>query len=610
MPSTPPVSLTNWAGNIAFSPERFERPGTLEHAQEIVASAPRLRVLGSGHSFNSIADTPAVLLSLTGIEPVVEIDAEAGTVRASGWITYAALSRAVHEAGFALHNLASLPHISVAGSLATGTHGSGETNGGLGTAVAALEFIGPDGRLRTVRRGESDFDGSVVHLGALGPVTAVTLDLQPAFEMRQYVYDGLGFDDAVEHFDELAGSAYSTSMFTPWGADPAVQFWAKERVSDQTRPFPPPRRYGAVLADGPRNPVPGADPAACTEQRGRTGPWHERLPHFRFEFTPSAGDELQSEYLVGREHAREALAALRGVSEVLGPVLQISEVRTIAADEQWLSPAFGRDTVAFHFTWVRDYESVEPAIRVLEEALAPFDVRPHWGKLFTIPIAEVRSQYPRMGDFEELRNRVDPEEKFGNDFCSSALGGITRLRVVPDDPEGRALPRRSMRAFRWLLNALGLPCECKATRIRRARNRARDAGFQRRVRRPAVLRADALRAVVFLAVALPADLRVAFLAVAFLVPALLAAVFLAGAVATERLRVEAALEVFFAAFLAVFFAAAFLAALLRAVDSRGNFRFPVTSSLKPVPGRNAGITVFLTRTASPVRGLRAMRAAR
>lgn len=426
--------LANWAGNIAFAPERFAPAASIEAAREIVAASPRLRVLGSGHSFNAIADSPSVMLSLSGIEPEVSIDAERREARASGWITYAALGRAVHEAGFALHNFASLPHISVAGSIATGTHGSGDRCGNLATAVAALEFIGPDGELRTVRRGEPDFAGMVVHLGVLGVVTAVTLDLLPAFEMRQYVYDGLGFDAAAAHFGELTATAYSTSMFTAWGADPSFQFWTKQRVADQTQPFPATQWFGAPLADGPRHPIPGVDPAACTEQQGRTGPAHERLPHFRAEFTPSVGEELQSEYLVDRADAAAALEALRGVSERIAPVVQISEVRTMAADDLWLSPAYGRDTVGFHFTWVRDYESVRPVMGVVEEALAPFAPRPHWGKLFTIPIPEVRSQYPRMRDFEKLRESVDPEKKFANDFCAELLGGTARLRVVSSHP--------------------------------------------------------------------------------------------------------------------------------------------------------------------------------
>ncbi|MCH7231629.1 FAD-binding protein [Glycomyces sp. L485] len=434
--STP--ALTNWAGNIVFDPERFEPVADLDQAREVVAAASRLRVLGSGHSFNAIADSSAVLLSLSGIEPEVDIDAEARRVRASGWITYAALGQAVHEAGFALHNFASLPHISVAGSIATGTHGSGDRVGNLASAVAALEFIGPDGESRTVERGDADFPGSVVHLGALGVVTAVTLDLLPTFAMRQYVYDGLPFDAAIAHFDELTSSAYSTSMFTVWGAEPSFNYWVKQRVSDQTQPFPALQRFGAALADGPRHPIPGVDPAASTEQQGRTGPAHERLPHFRPEFTPSAGEELQSEYLVDRADAPAALEALRGLSARLAPVVQVSEVRTMAADEMWLSPAYRRDTVGFHFTWIRDYESVEPVMALVEHALGAFGPRPHWGKLFTIPITEVRSQYPRMGEFEKLRERVDPEEKFANDFSSELLGGIARLRVVPVHSVGRA----------------------------------------------------------------------------------------------------------------------------------------------------------------------------
>ncbi|MEU5873814.1 D-arabinono-1,4-lactone oxidase [Glycomyces sp. NPDC047369] len=416
MPERAP--LHNWAGNIAFSPARFEAPATLDEARAAVAGADRVRVLGSGHSFNEIAASDDVMLSLAGMEPFAELDILKGTVRAAGWLTYAALSAAVHRAGFALHNMASLPHISVAGSIATGTHGSGDRNGNLATAVAAIEFIGPDGELRTVRRGEEDFAGSVVHLGALGVVHSVTLDLLPAFEMRQYVYDGLGLDAVLANFDELTGAAYSTSLFTPWGADPAFQFWVKQRTADQTHPFPPSSRFGAPLADGPRHPVPGVDPAACTVQQGQTGPWHERLPHFRPEFTPSSGDELQSEYLIARTDAVAALEALAGIGERLGSVLQICEVRTMAADDLWLSPAFERDTVGLHFTWTSDEAAVRPVVGALEAALEPFSARPHWGKLFTIPMNEIGSRYRRMGDFAKLRARVDPEGKFTNGFSA------------------------------------------------------------------------------------------------------------------------------------------------------------------------------------------------
>lgn len=426
MPDRAPTALQNWAGNIRFSPSRFEAPATLDEARAAVAAAPRLRVLGSGHSFNDIAASDATMISLAGIEPDVQISALTGTVRTSGWITYAALSDAVHRAGFAIHNMASLPHISVAGSIATGTHGSGNRNGNLATAVAALEFIGPDGELRTVTRGEEDFPGSVVHLGALGVVHAVTLDLLPGFEMRQYVYDGLAFDKAVAHFDELTSAAYSTSLFTAWGAEPTFQYWVKQRTADQSHPFPQANWYGAPLATGPRHPVPGVDPAACTVQLGQTGPWHERLPHFKPEFTPSAGDELQSEYLVDRADAPAALEALAGIGDKLATVTQISEIRTMAADDLWLSPAYGRDTVGLHFTWVSDFAAVRPVMLALEAALEPFSPRPHWGKLFSVPMSEVRSRYPRMADFEKLCERVDPEGKFANGFSTAVAGGAAR----------------------------------------------------------------------------------------------------------------------------------------------------------------------------------------
>jgi xylitol oxidase len=416
----PPTGrLANWAGNIAFAPARFEHPETLDAARETVARAERLRVLGSGHSFNRIAASDEVMLSLIGITPEIDVDAAARTVRASGWVTYAALCRAVHAAGFALPNMASLPHISVAGSIATGTHGSGDRNGGLGTAVSALEFIGPDGETSVIDRSDPDFAGAVVHLGALGVVTHVTLDVEPDFAVRQYVYDGLALDAAIGDFDAITASAYSVSLFTRWGTEPEFLLWRKQRVDARSEPFPKPKLFGAALADGPRHPIPGADTAACTDQMGRTGPWHERLPHFRAEFTPSAGEELQSEYLVARGDATAALAALREVGASIEPAVQICEVRTIAEDDLWLSPAYGRDTVGLHFTWVRDEAVAVPAMSLVESALRPFNPRPHWGKLFAIEANEIRSRYPRIGDFAKLARQRDPSGKFTNAFVEA-----------------------------------------------------------------------------------------------------------------------------------------------------------------------------------------------
>lgn len=413
---------SNWAGNIVFSADRVHRPATLDALRSIVANSPRVRVLGSGHSFNRIADTDGALISLAELPRTVDVDTSAGTVRVGGGVRYAELARKVHVQGLALHNMASLPHISVAGSVATGTHGSGDGIGSLATAVRTVELVTADGDSLTLDR-ETDgerFAGSVVSLGALGVVTALTLDLVPAFEMRQSVHTGLPLDVLEEHFDAITSAAYSVSLFTDWRTPRFGQVWLKRRAAPASG-FPEPDFPWAAPATEAMHPVPGMPATYCTEQHGVPGPWHARLPHFRAEFTPSNGAELQSEYLVPRHHAVAALRAVAALGTVMAPVLQVCEVRTVAADGLWLSPAEGRDTVALHFTWIKDTASVVPVIRRLEAALEGLDARPHWGKVFTTAPAELRGRYSRMADFLALRGSLDPAGTFVNNFLRRLL---------------------------------------------------------------------------------------------------------------------------------------------------------------------------------------------
>lgn len=405
--------VTNWAGNIVFSVPEVVAPATEDALRDVVRGAERLRVLGSGHSFNEIADTDGVLLSLTALPPRIDVDSAARTVRVAGGVRYAELARVVNEHGLALHNMASLPHISVAGSVATGTHGSGNGNASLASAVREVELITADGSPLTLRRGEDGFDGAVVSLGALGVVTALTLDLEPAYEMRQHVFTGLELADL--DFEAVTSAAYSVSLFTDWRAPRFRQVWLKQRVTE-----PVPDVTWGSAATVAQHPVPGMPAENCTPQLGAVGPWHERLPHFRAEFMPSNGTELQTEFLIPRAHARAALEAIDAIRDSVAPVLQICEVRTIAADSQWLSPAYGRDSVALHFTWVQDTAAVLPVVSLVEERLAAFDPRPHWGKVFTLEPPTLWSRYPRLADFAALADELDPAGKFRNAF----VGGI------------------------------------------------------------------------------------------------------------------------------------------------------------------------------------------
>jgi alditol oxidase len=423
-----PGQPANWAGNVVFRAGRVHRPRTMAELQELVAGSERVRAIGTGHSFNRIADTPGVLVSLAALPSVIDIDADTATVNVSAATRYGELALRLHDAGYALHNLGSLPHISVAGACATATHGSGDANGNLATAVSALEMVTGGGGTAVLRRGTGatggHLPGAVVGLGLAGIVTGVTLDIVPAFEVRQYVYEDLPAGRLLASFDEIFASGYSVSVFTDWQRPRHNQLWVKQRVSgDASRRPPPPRWMDARLAGGPRHPVPGRPAAHCTQQLGVPGPWHERLPHFRLGFTPSSGDELQSEYLVPRALGAAAIEAVAGLRDRLAPVLQISEIRTVAADHLWMSPSYERDTVALHFTWVNDVRAVTPVIAAVEERLAPMAARPHWGKLFATPAAAMTALYDRLPDFRALIREYDPTGRFGNEFTATYITG-------------------------------------------------------------------------------------------------------------------------------------------------------------------------------------------
>jgi xylitol oxidase len=409
--------MTNWAGNVRYAATRIHRPRSIEELQTLVASSPRIRAVGTRHSFNRIADTTGELVSVEALGLGVTFDAGAQTITVPAGATYGAVAAAANDHGRALPNLASLPHISVAGAVATGTHGSGIANQCLAGSVAGVEFVRADGELVRVEAGDADFAGSVVALGALGVVTRLVLQTRPAFDMWQHVWQDAPLDGVLEHFAEIMGSAYSVSLFSdPRRRDVIDQIWVKSEAGADR---PDGTVWGAAPATEPRHPIAGQDARAATAQLGERRPAFEVLPHFRQSFTPSSGDEQQSEYLVDRRHGPAAVAAVHELD--LTAVLQVMEIRTVASDDMWLSPAFGRDSVALHFTWHNDDAAVTQACAGVEAALADFAPRPHWGKVFTLDAAAVRNGYPRLADFRKLRARHDPDGKFGNAFLDTVL---------------------------------------------------------------------------------------------------------------------------------------------------------------------------------------------
>ncbi|WP_448809114.1 D-arabinono-1,4-lactone oxidase [Agromyces bauzanensis] len=416
----------NWAGNLVYRAARVVHPATIDELQQVLAEDGPVRFLGTRHTFNDLADTDGTLIATDRLPAHVDVDSAPGVVRLSGGLRYGDLAPRLHERGLALANLASLPHISVAGAVATGTHGSGDRIGSLASAVRAIGFLTSDGEHRLLQRGDADFAGAVVHLGALGLVTALELDVEPTYNVAQTVFEAPDWDAILADLDAVTSLGTSVSIFTTWArTDVADQLWVKQRLpidadAAAQRDAVVARlvaRLGARAATVPRHPIIGLPADACTTQLGVPGPWHERLPHFRLEFTPSAGEELQSEYLVPRPDAIGAIEAVRTLAGRVAPLLQVCEVRTVRADDLWLSPAYGADVVALHFTWKPDQPAVTALLPDLEAAL-PATARPHWGKLFELPAEELRRRYPRFDDFAALRARFDPDGRLRNAFLT------------------------------------------------------------------------------------------------------------------------------------------------------------------------------------------------
>lgn len=413
----------NWAGNHRYGASRIATPESVGELRALIAGARSVRALGSRHSFNDLADTDDLLVSTAGLPATVRIDPEARTVTVGGGVRYGVLARELEAAGWALHNLASLPHISVAGAIATSTHGSGDRNGTLATAVAGLSILRADGGIAELRRGDEGFDGAVVSLGALGVVLEVTLDIRPTFTVRQRLFGGVPWEAVTGRFDEVTAAAYSVSLFTTWAEESVSLAWIKELAGPSADADAPVGDdfFGAPALTEARHMIATMDVRNTTEQLGVPGPWSERLAHFRFEFTPSNGEEIQSEYLVPRANAVAAIEAVRALGPLIAPLLQISEIRTAAADDLWLSSAYGTDVVGLHFTWLRDQAGVEAVLPALEDALLPLGARPHWGKLYLDPAGVVPTLYPRLDDFRALTERFDPEGRFRNPFLDRLL---------------------------------------------------------------------------------------------------------------------------------------------------------------------------------------------
>jgi xylitol oxidase len=413
--------LRNWSDTVDLR-GTVATPRSTAEVAELVRGADRVLALGSAHSFSPVAVTPGLHIETAALPADIAVNGT--TVTVSAGMTYATLGRELHARGLGLAAMASLPHITVGGAIATGTHGSGDAIGTLSSAVTGIEIVTAGGDVRWVRRGvDPDFGAWVVSIGALGVVTRVEMEVEPTYEVAQTIFAGLDLDVVEADFDAVFGSATSVSVFTRWRPEPDAQLWLKRRI-DREGPWPGGPAFGVPPRDDPLHPLEQLDPVHCNPQRGQVGPWHERLPHFRAEFTPSAGDEIQAEYLLPRTHAVEAIRALRALHARITPLLHVTEIRTMRADDLWLSPAYSVDTVGIHFTWHRD-ERIFEVLPAIEEMLLPLGARPHWGKVSVASPEQLHSAYPRLTDFLRLREQVDPQGRFCGPFVTRLMGAPT-----------------------------------------------------------------------------------------------------------------------------------------------------------------------------------------
>lgn len=413
--------LKNWAGNYTYQADEVRYPQTIEELAKLLKSQTKSKALGTQHCFNDIADTPGMQLSTKNLNSIIELNQASSFVIVESGIKYGDLGKELHSKGWALHNLASLPHISVGGSCATATHGSGVKNGNLATALQGFELLTPDGDLLWVdpETNADLFYAGGVSMGALGIMTKVKLAIQPTFEVSQRVFENLPMDALKENFDTIMSAGYSVSFFTHWLDKNINQVWVKSR-EDKLGEIPS-DFYGATPATADLHPIKVNSPVNCTPQMGVPGSWHERLPHFKMDFTPSNGDELQSEFFVGRENAYEAIMAIEALHDKVAPLLFVTEIRCIAADNFWMSTAYQRESIAIHFTWKPDTPGVLAVLPEIQAALKPFEARPHWGKIFTLPAEELKARYPKFEEFLSLKRELDPQGILNNSYLDKAL---------------------------------------------------------------------------------------------------------------------------------------------------------------------------------------------
>lgn len=425
-----PVNLTddglrrynhNWSGTVQYESSSLHFPRSSEALARIIKENDRVKVLGTGHAFSRIADTTGAHISLDEMKAIFPIDHEHQTVSFEAGVTFKELAEYLERQGYAIANYASLPHISIAGAIATATHGSGEKNGSLATLVREFELVDGRGEVHHISKDKTPdlFAASVVSLGVLGVVTRITLDILPRFTIRQDVYKNVDAQTVLDSFDEVQDMGYSVSLFTKWQNPKSLEkLWIKSIVEDPAREFPQ-MLFGGTWSNENLHPCSGESAERCTPQCGVSHSANYSLPHFLGEETPSSGNEIQTEFFVPRSKTQEAMQALLNNGHIFtDDIIHVSEVRTIAPDNHWMSPFYEQESVGIHFTWKNEPEKLASVIsqvqKILQDAIGDTPLRAHWAKVHNL--SDIRSSLPRFDDFRGLIRVYDPQGKFRNGY--------------------------------------------------------------------------------------------------------------------------------------------------------------------------------------------------
>lgn len=427
----------NWGRSASVRPVRVERPRSPEGVQRAVKAAQAqgltVKAVGAGHSFTGIAVAPGVLLELDDMQGLVSADAGSGLVTVLGGTRLHRMPGLLAPYGLAMQNLGDIDRQSIAGAIATGTHGTGKGFGGIATQVRGLTLVTAEGEFLRIdaERNADMLSGAVVGLGALGIVVEVTLQCVPAFLLHA-VDSRVPIDDALETLHERAADADHLEFYWHPHTDVALMKTQTRLPESAARhPIPMLRRWvdETVLSNG----VFGAYCAASRIAPAIIPPFNRLAVRLtgHAEYTDRSHRVLvhdravrfrEMEYAIPADDVVPAVQAIRKLIDQRGWRIEFPiEVRFAAADDLWLSTAYGRDSayVAVHRYWRADPRAYFDAV---EQIMLDLGGRPHWGKLHSLDDEQLRARYPRFDDFLALRNRLDPGRLFGNRHLERVLG--------------------------------------------------------------------------------------------------------------------------------------------------------------------------------------------